>query len=117
KDVSIAPFPIISAPDEAAILALNAAQCGAKVLVVRNTVAAAVATAQAIEARVGTSSPVLFRVESKNGGRVPTLHHSRFGPEDRRLLDATVEQQIGRDRPHGGLIVVGTQTLEQSLDL
>ena len=49
---------------------------------------------------------------------VSTLHHSRFGPEDRRLLDTTVQQQIGRDRPNGGgLIVVGTQTLEQSLDL
>jgi CRISPR-associated endonuclease/helicase Cas3 len=45
-----------------------------------------------------------------------TLHHSRFGPEDRRLLDTTVQQQIGRHRPTV-LIVVGTQTLEQSLDL
>jgi CRISPR-associated endonuclease/helicase Cas3 len=33
------------------------------------------------------------------------------------VLDTTVQQQIGRDRPTGGLIVIGTQTLEQSLDL
>jgi CRISPR-associated endonuclease/helicase Cas3 len=117
KTVSIASFPIISVPVEVAKLAIEAAQRGAKVLVVRNTVATAIATARALETLIGRSSPALFRVESSTGELVPTLHHSRFGPEDRRLLDATVQQQIGRDRPNGGVIVVGTQTLEQSLDL
>jgi CRISPR-associated endonuclease/helicase Cas3 len=117
KTVSIAPRPILSAPPEIASIALDAAQSGAKVLVVRNTVAAAIATFQAVEAVVGRASPVLFGVESESKGRVPTLHHSRFGPEDRRLLDTTVQQAIGRNRPNGGIVVVGTQTLEQSLDL
>jgi CRISPR-associated endonuclease/helicase Cas3 len=115
--VDIASFPIISAPVEVAKVAIKNAECGAKVLVVRNTVTSAVATIQALETLVERSSSVLFRVKRSTGGFVPTLHHSRFGPEDRRVLDTTVQQQIGRDRPTGGLIVIGTQTLEQSLDL
>src|SRR5690606_9862902 len=50
----------------------------------------------------------------------PTLHHSRFAPEDRELLDRAVEQALSpvpAKRPSGGLIVIGTQTLEQSLDI
>ncbi|CAO3382442.1 CRISPR-associated helicase Cas3' [Azospirillum argentinense] len=99
-------------PDHAARLALAAAQGGAKVLVVRNTVAAAVATWEAIRA-AGGDGPLL-RVA---GG--PALHHSRFAVEDREALDRAVEAALAPDarRPDGGLIVVGTQTLEQSLDI
>jgi CRISPR-associated endonuclease/helicase Cas3 len=117
KTVSIASFPIIGAPAEVAKLAIKTAESGGKVLVIRNTVAAAMATAQTLETLVDRSSSVLFRVERSTGEFVSTLHHSRFGPEDRRLLDKTVQQRIGRDRLNGALIVVGTQTLEQSLDL
>jgi CRISPR-associated endonuclease/helicase Cas3 len=117
KTVDIDSFPIIGAPAEVAKLAIKTAEADGKVLVIRNTVASATATAQMLETLVGRSNPALFRVESATGELVPTLHHSRFGPEDRRLLDTTVQQRIGHDRPNGGLIVVGTQTLEQSLDL
>ena len=48
---------------------------------------------------------------------VVTLHHGRFAREDRRLLDSLVEVQFGKSRPTGGLVLVGTQTLEQSLDI
>ena len=48
---------------------------------------------------------------------VRTLHHGRFAADDRRLLDSEVETRLGKDRNSGGLIVVGTQTLEQSLDI
>ena len=49
---------------------------------------------------------------------VPTLHHSRFAVEDRRLLDDAVELVLGKgDRPSNGRVVIGTQTLEQSLDI
>ena len=41
----------------------------------------------------------------------------RFARSDRRLLDELVEQRLGKDRPAGGGILVGTQTLEQSLDI
>jgi CRISPR-associated endonuclease/helicase Cas3 len=45
------------------------------------------------------------------------LHHSRFAVDDRRLLDKEVETCLGKERDPGGIVVVGTQTLEQSLDI
>ena len=33
------------------------------------------------------------------------------------MLDEAVEARLGKERPRGGLVVVGTQTLEQSLDI
>ena len=93
--------------------ALLAARAGAKVLVVRNTVQYAIDTQQTIEA---TASPdeygLLYACRD-----VLTLHHGRFVREDRLVLDKAVEDQIGKDRPPGGRIIVGTQTLEQSLDI
>ena len=48
----------------------------------------------------------------------PALHHSRFAAEDRRRLDDAVVRVIGKvDRPPAGVVVIGTQTLEQSLDI
>ena len=101
----------IDAPEHIAALALDAAAQGARVLVVRNTVPAAVATLAALEAATPDSG-WLFR----HAG-VVAPHHSRFSREDRPLLDAAVEAQLGKGRTSGPLIVVGTQTLEQSLDL
>lgn len=94
---------------DAAALATQAAEQGARVLVIRNTVARAQETFSACaEAAAG----MLLSVRG-----IPTLHHSRFAAEDRALLDRAVEQAIGKDSPLGGRIVIGTQTLEQSLDL
>jgi CRISPR-associated endonuclease/helicase Cas3 len=50
-------------------------------------------------------------------GGVPTLHHGRFAAEDREALDRGIEAEFGKERPSGGLLAVGTQTLEISLDL
>ena len=48
----------------------------------------------------------------------PALHHSRFAAEDWKLLDDAVERAIGKgDRLPGGVVMIGTQTLEQSLDI
>lgn len=100
--------------DRIASLAVDAAAQGARVLVIRNTVPAAVATLAAVEllsaARAGKW---LFEV---NG--VTTLHHSRFSSQDRPILDRAVAEQFGKDRIQmGGRILIGTQTLEQSLDI
>lgn len=111
KEISVATRPLMAAPDAVAATALEAAQRGAKVLVVRNTVSDAVATQRALEAIEGATE-CLFRVAG-----VPTLHHGRFAAEDRRLLDEAVEQRIGKQRGDGGAVVIGTQTLEVSLDL
>lgn len=101
----------IDAPAGIAALALGAAAQGARVLVIRNTVPAAVATLAALEAATPEAGWLFHHAG------VVTLHHSRFSREDRPLLDAAVEAQLGKRRPSGPLIVVGTQTLEQSLDL
>ena len=92
---------------------LAAARAGAKVLIIRNTVTFAINTQRELEERAGAShQQFLFKCRG-----VPCLHHSRFATEDRRLLDSAVEDQIGKHRDPGGLVVVGTQTLEQSLDI
>lgn len=100
--------------DSAAVAALAAEHCaaGAKMLVIRNTVALAQDTQAAIEAAMGANHPALFRCEG-----VISLHHSRFARADRQLLDQAVETAIGKEQPQGARIVVGTQTLEQSLDI
>ena len=93
--------------------ALHAARAGAKVLVVRNTVQYAIDTQQTVEAAITPDERVLLY--ACNG--VSTLHHGRFAREDRLVLDRAVEDQIGKDRLPDGRIIVGTQTLEQSLDI
>ena len=96
----------------AAELALDAARRGARVLVVRNTVKRAVETWSEIRQRGGADK--LLQVA---GG--PALHHGRFAVEDRELLDRAVEQVLAAKggRRRQGVIVIGTQTLEQSLDI
>ncbi len=114
KDVSIRAEPEMREFDAVAARALAAARAGAKVLVVRNTVSYAVRTQQAIEEQAGPGDAgLLFSV---NG--VHTLHHGRFAAEDREPMDAEIERRLGKaGRGSGGLTVVGTQTLEQSLDI
>ncbi|MCF8005518.1 MAG: CRISPR-associated helicase Cas3' [Chromatiaceae bacterium] len=102
---------LIDDPDAIASLAIEAAAAGAKVLIVRNTVPAALAVFQALDAHE-LAAAWLFAVHG-----VATLHHSRFSRDDRPVLDQAIEAQLGKQRPAGARIVVGTQTLEQSLDL
>jgi len=105
---------LMDEPERIATLAVDAAARGARVLVVRNTVPAAVATLRTVEMLSSARGlDCLFRVAG-----VSTLHHSRYGPQDRPLLDVEVQAQIGKHRTQaGGRIVIGTQTLEQSLDI
>ena len=94
---------------QAAELAVAAARRGACVLVIRNTVDRARETWRAC---AEAASELVFSLDG-----IPTLHHSRFAAEDRARLDAQVETALGTERGTGGLILVGTQTLEQSLDI
>lgn len=104
----------IDRPERVAARAVAAARQGARVLVIRNTVPAAVATLLAVEAvQFEGDGDLLFKLSG-----VSTLHHSRFSKQERPLLDSEVEKQIGRHRTDSsGRIVIGTQTLEQSLDI
>lgn len=93
--------------------ALAAARDGARVLVVRNTVAGCRAVQAAVEAAAGVDSPLLLRCAG-----VAAPHHSRFAQVDRAALDAAVEAAFGRERDGiAGVVAVATQTVEQSLDL
>ena len=115
KTVSVSTSQAMHDFDYAAETALNAARAGAKVLVLRNTVGHAIQTQQALERMAGElDNGLLFNL---NG--VHTLHHGRFAAHDRRLLDRRVEAFLGKDARRGctGCVVVGTQTLEQSLDI
>jgi CRISPR-associated endonuclease/helicase Cas3 len=110
KRVSMAVLATMDS-EPCARLAVDAAQRGARVLIVRNTVDAAVATWQAVR----QAGYELFLLRANDG---PALHHGRFAPEDRRLLDREVERALSpRLRKDGGVVVIGTQTLEQSLDI
>jgi CRISPR-associated endonuclease/helicase Cas3 len=112
KVVAVEPVQAIGAPETIAGHALEAARRGARVLVIRNTVKDAVATRRALEA-LAPGDPLQFTLAGQ-----PALHHGRFAREDRRLLDAGVEARLGKTAARGsGLVVVGTQTLEISLDL
>lgn len=111
KQVTWTVHDMIDAPHRIAKMAIDAAREGAKVLVIRNTVAAAIATLTAIEENIPEAS-WLFSVNGTS-----TLHHSRFSRQDRPILDRAIEARLGKYRPPGSCIVVGTQTLEQSLDI
>lgn len=108
KSVSIRAHQGWSGAD-AAGAAVAAARAGARVLVIRNTVDRAQDTWRAC---VGSAPDLVFTLDGH-----ATLHHSRFAAEDRTRLDAQVEAAFGARRDSGGMILVGTQTLEQSLDI
>ena len=96
-------------PVDAARRATAAAARGARVLVIRNTVDMAVETWRAITAQ---RPDICLTLNDQ-----AALHHSRFAAEDRQALDLAVEKVLGRGSDGDGIVVVGTQTLEQSLDI
>lgn len=115
KCVRVQQLPAMDDAEAIARLALEAARAGAKVLVVRNSVVGAIEVQLALEhAARGEPSELayLFQLAGRS-----TLHHGRFAREDRRALDGAVERWLGKSRSAGGMVVVGTQTLEQSLDI
>lgn len=114
KRVATSLRPWLDDPEAIAAAAVAAADAGARMLILRNTVAAAIATQQAIEGRLGPHHAALFRV---GDGKISTLHHGRFAAEDRRLLDDAIQDRVGKKAAAGAAIVVATQTVEQSLDV
>ena len=111
KNVAVTVHRCMARAGEIARLAAREAGRGARVLVVRNTVGAA---QEVFRELIGNErDDLLMKV---NG--VPTLHHSRFAVEDRHRLDRAVERTVGKEkRSDDGVVVLGTQTLEQSLDI
>jgi CRISPR-associated endonuclease/helicase Cas3 len=87
--------------------AKQAAEAGARVIILRNTVRDALETQRELEREVDERHLFMCR-------GVPTVHHGRYAPKDRILLDDAVESCFSQQT---GVIVVSTQTLEQSLDI
>lgn len=85
---------------------------GARILVVCNTVARANAFLRAIEASGQCPPSALFSVRG-----VVCPHHGRFARAHRELMDAEIGIRLGVGSPNGALLLIGTQTLEQSLDI
>lgn len=112
KTVAMQRVPALGDFAAVAALAAAAASRGARVLVVRNRVADAVATQRSLELALVNQRALLFGVAG-----IPAPHHSRFAAPDRKCLDAAIEQAFGKDRPAGGCVAVATQTVQQSLDL
>jgi CRISPR-associated endonuclease/helicase Cas3 len=110
---------IAEKPEAIAELALEKAQRGARVLIIRNTVSGCIETQREVESAAEDNDLFLFGIQKeKEGEFVPTPHHSRFSSVDRKLLDSALENAIGKksDREEG-IVVVATQTVEQSLDI
>ncbi|MCY4672248.1 MAG: CRISPR-associated helicase Cas3' [Bacteroidetes bacterium] len=111
KSVAVDTIEHLENPSAIAEIAAEAAQAGARVLVIRNTVSGAQSVFDALLSN-GYQDLIL-----RESGQ-PTLHHSRFSVEDRKLLDHAVERELGKNSSRaGGKIIIGTQTLEQSLDI
>lgn len=111
KSVAMSTEPWLQNPAAIAQAAVAAARAGARVLVIRNTVSSAQAVFDAVLQEGGEE--VLLTVKG-----VTTLHHGRFAVEDRHLLDGAVKETLGEKGTRvGGAVVIGTQTLEQSLDI
>ncbi len=94
-----------------AACAVAAARLGARVLVIRNTVGLARATAAAVAA---LDSTLMLHL-----GQHPVCHHARFAAEDRLKLDESLMAALAMDPDarNGGIVAVTTQTAEQSLNI
>ena len=111
KRVAVELVPILGDATAIADTAAAATTAGARVLVVQNTVNQAINVHRELEQNDAVRD-ALFRCNGQ-----PCPHHGRFAAVDRKVLDARVEQLFGKRSPGGPRVLVGTQTLEQSLDI
>lgn len=105
---------LLDSLDAAAVLPhiVPALAAGARVLAVCNTVARANALLRAVEGDGRVSRDALFSIDG-----LVCPHHGRFAREHREVLDAAVSRSLGKGTAAGPLLLIGTQTLEQSLDI
>jgi CRISPR-associated endonuclease/helicase Cas3 len=110
KSVTIECISCLSDPSVLVPTIRQALAERARILVVLNTVGRALALQRSMEQAVPTDT--LFHCQN-----VITPHHGRYTPADRELLDAAVSQRLGKESAPGPVLLIGTQTLEQSLDI
>ncbi len=107
KSVKIESLPAAADTQKLAEFAVRCADDNARVLIIRNTVKDCQDTLKALQ-----GSAHCFEVAGKR-----VAHHSRFTANDRKLLDRAIEDAIGKQGAAEGIIIVATQTVEQSLDI
>lgn len=112
KEIALEVLPLAFQWDGVVDRLKAALDAGARVLVVMNTVGRANALLRALEAEGDVPRHWLFRC-----GDVVCPHHGRFAPADRTFMDEQVSRLMGPQGPPGPLVLIGTQTLEQSLDI
>ncbi len=111
KDVIVQLLPCMEQPMQVLPEVSSAISCGARILIVLNIVDRAIALHRATESFPDLES-ALFRC---HGVRAP--HHGRFAAADREVLDQSVTESLGKESRQGACLLIGTQTLEQSLDI
>jgi len=111
KTVQLQPLNCLSTPETLLPELRNAMYAGQRVLVIMNTVGRAIALTRQVETDPELAAS-LFTVENR---RCP--HHGRFARVDRELMDHAVGAALGKGSPSGARLLIGTQTLEQSLDI
>lgn len=112
KPVTVKCLPYLEHPDSMLASIADALSHNARILVVCNTVGQALAMQKACETNPDIPENVLFSCLG-----VITPHHGRYAPADREFLDAAVSSRFGENSKPGPLLLIGTQTLEQSLDI
>ena len=112
KPVRFDLVPALSQPEEVLPRLAEALATGARVLAVFNTVGRAIAFQRLCEGTSAIPRSALFACVG-----VICPHHGRFAPTDREILDRAVSARLGKDSAAGPLLLIGTQTLEQSLDI
>lgn len=103
--------------DEASAVAsvAKAVAAGARVLVILSTVRDAIRFQEALE----RSNVPTMALASSDGEAAGVMHHGRYAVSDRAMLDNEIRRLLcpALDRPSMGVACVGTQTVEQSLDI
>jgi CRISPR-associated endonuclease/helicase Cas3 len=111
-------YPLVSTPNRQ--LSVQASGRRTTTIVIENRTAALIRARQVAgngEAVLWIRSTVGDASAFQSSGTPVMPHHSRFADVDRRYLDQKVLQVIGVGGIHSGIVIVGTQTLEQSLDI
>lgn len=89
----------------------------ARVMVIMNTVSRANALIRILENKARQEHETMRLEWLFKCNEVVCPHHGRFHPDDRAILDSKVSERFGKNSAPGPAVIVGTQTLEQCLDI
>ena len=112
KTVQVQQLPVMGEPSAVIELLVAALDAGARMLVVMNTVGRAMDMQRRLEADSRIQEAHLFHAAG-----VICPHHGRYARVDREIMDTAVSSRFGKGSDPGPVVIVGTQTLEQSLDI